>query len=107
MSQCFTTVETNSSVASPKFSPSMQISNYHFTVNEHKKICIEGLNIRAGYATGNKLTLSVDKFYHYNFKVSNIKTVLLYKIYTACAANLQYIDKNRSMDKFSVCSSMH
>ena len=48
----------SSGVASPKFSPAMQISKYHFFRNllfsqsmKHKKICLAGLNIRAGYAT--------------------------------------------------------
>ena len=65
-------------VAQParQFSPAMQIlDSYHYsflqklnvnTVNEHKNICIAGLNRRAGYATAfNNYKFQTYKTYIY------------------------------------------
>ena len=49
------------SIARPKFTHAMPILNYHFFSNllfsqsmNPKEICIAGLNVRAGYATGGR-----------------------------------------------------
>ena len=66
-----TSNEVRSGVPARQFSPAMQISSYYiilffrkfivFTVNEHENISIAGLNPRAGFATGGKHYIGINR----------------------------------------------